>query len=536
MQFLKANTQVIVTVGPFVDVGDGFTPQTDITLGGNEAEILKHGATAVVSIAAATWAAVTSCRGYYSLTLTTSHTDTEGMLVVIVQDDSDCLPVKQEYMVLAEAAYDSMFTAKDTGFMDVNVKAVSEDTTAADNAEAFFDGTGYAGTNNVIPTVTTLTGHTAQTGDSFARIGAAGASLTNLGGSGNNWNTTTPPTAAANADAVWDEAVAGHVGAGSFGATDAAILADTNELQTNQGNWLTATGFATSTKQDTMETTLNAAATTVELDKVPKSDGAVSWNATALTAVEDQVWDALLTGASHNTSTSAGRRLRQIDAAFVVTEGTADAGGASTIDLETGVADGTTNDIYAGDRILIVAGTGAGEHGLVLSYEAVTNQRATMSKPWVITPSTDSEYIIVPADCDVELWNDNSVTGDGDWAGDNAATQTLASGATGFVAIDTVVDAIKVITDALTSAGAANLALSAAGIIGGTTEGTQTTVAVDTDLTGYVTGELVGRVIIFTSGTGDGQAATITAYTSTNGKVEFAALTTAPSTSTFVIV
>lgn len=61
---------------------------------------------------------------------------------------------------------------------------LSGDATAADNAEAFFDGTGYAGTNNVIPTVTTvgtvttLTGHTAQTGDAFARLGApAGASV-----------------------------------------------------------------------------------------------------------------------------------------------------------------------------------------------------------------------------------------------------------------------------------------------------------------------------------------------------------------------
>jgi hypothetical protein len=39
----------------------------------------------------------------------------------------------------------------------VDVGRISNDATAADNAEAFFDGTGYAGTNNVIPTVTTLT-------------------------------------------------------------------------------------------------------------------------------------------------------------------------------------------------------------------------------------------------------------------------------------------------------------------------------------------------------------------------------------------
>jgi hypothetical protein len=60
----------------------------------------------------------------------------------------------------------------------VNVTQLSGDTTAADNSEAFFDGTGYAGTNNVIPTVSVLTGHTAQTGDCFARLGApAGASV-----------------------------------------------------------------------------------------------------------------------------------------------------------------------------------------------------------------------------------------------------------------------------------------------------------------------------------------------------------------------
>lgn len=38
-----------------------------------------------------------------------------------------------------------------------DVLRLSGDVTAADNAESFFDGTGYAGTNNVIPTVTTVT-------------------------------------------------------------------------------------------------------------------------------------------------------------------------------------------------------------------------------------------------------------------------------------------------------------------------------------------------------------------------------------------
>jgi hypothetical protein len=44
-----------------------------------------------------------------------------------------------------------------TATQPVNVTQISGDSVAADNAEAFFDGNGYAGTNNVMPTVTTLT-------------------------------------------------------------------------------------------------------------------------------------------------------------------------------------------------------------------------------------------------------------------------------------------------------------------------------------------------------------------------------------------
>lgn len=44
-----------------------------------------------------------------------------------------------------------------SGLLNANVTQLSGDSTAADNAEAFFDGTGYAGTNNVIPLVTTTT-------------------------------------------------------------------------------------------------------------------------------------------------------------------------------------------------------------------------------------------------------------------------------------------------------------------------------------------------------------------------------------------
>ena len=128
-----------------------------------------------------------------------------------------------------------------------------------------------------------------------------------------------------------------------------------------------------------------------------------------------------------------------------------------------------------------------------------------------------------------------SVTGHTNQTGD---TYAIANGAAGFVAIDTVVDDIKVVTDALGSAGAANLALSAAGIIGGVAEaGTLSTTVMTSDLTGYVNDELIGRTIIWTGGDADGQATDVTDYASAAGTVTYTAITTLPAAGdTFVIV
>lgn len=176
-----------------------------------------------------------------------------------------------------------------TAEVTANVAKISGDATAADNAEAFFDGTGYAGTNNVIPLVTVTT--TATNLTNLPAAGATAAELAKVPKSDGTatWNATAlasiqseatgalnaydPPTKAevdtavlnvsvdeiqasaladlfntdsgttyaaavagspvkeiadnaggaalteaGIADAVWDEAIAGHLGAGSTGA------------------------------------------------------------------------------------------------------------------------------------------------------------------------------------------------------------------------------------------------------------------------------------------------------------------------------
>ena len=203
MIYLKADTAVEVLIGPAVAVGDGFTPVTTLVLtSADEAELIKYNGATTLTGAAITnvLAALTSAvDGYYSLEFTTGETDTEGPLWIVIQDDSLILPIKHEFMVVNANVYDSMFAAAGTdklqtdvteivggtvptpattGIPDVNVRewldtavtlsattskpevdvnSISDDATAANNAELDYDGTGYAKANSTIGTTTTNT-------------------------------------------------------------------------------------------------------------------------------------------------------------------------------------------------------------------------------------------------------------------------------------------------------------------------------------------------------------------------------------------
>jgi len=159
MQILKADTQVKVLVGPFVDTADGVTPETGVTLGSaDQAEILKHDAASVTDISGNTWAAMTGCDGWYNLTLTAGNVDTEGMLTVVIQDSSVCLPVFARFMVVSANVYDSLYAAAATDYLQVDAVQISGDATAADNAELDYDGTGYAKDNSSVGSVSGAVG------------------------------------------------------------------------------------------------------------------------------------------------------------------------------------------------------------------------------------------------------------------------------------------------------------------------------------------------------------------------------------------
>lgn len=195
------------------------------------------------------------------------------------------------------------------------------------------------------------------------------------------------------ADAAIDVAVADLAnatdGLGAIKDETALIVADTNELQTDNVPGLIATAQA-------------------DLDIITGAAGALLDTTATSAQLVDDVWDEVLNKAGHDVAQSAGKRLRQIETSFVITSGTAQAGTANTITLAAG--ESATNDIFAGDRVIIVDGTGVGEHGIITTYDGGTKV-ATMSQNWVITPiGADSEYELTPADVDVETWQHAIVT------------------------------------------------------------------------------------------------------------------------------
>lgn len=134
------------------------------------------------------------------------------------------------------------------GNMSSDVLAISGDTTAADNCESFFDNTGFNASNSTIGTatavsntvnasVTSINGDTVAASNFESDYDGTGYSKANstIGTCTTNTDmrgtdgayTGTPPTTAAIADAVWDEATSGHSTAGTTGKALTDILEDT---------------------------------------------------------------------------------------------------------------------------------------------------------------------------------------------------------------------------------------------------------------------------------------------------------------------
>lgn len=154
-QWLRQSTAQTVQLGPFLDKTDGVTEETGLT---PASEISKNG-----GAFAAGPTGTHDAEGWYTFSLTTTQTNTLGILKMKAHDAATHLPAWDTFMVLPADVYDSLVLGTDTlpadvtqwlgtavsatvaGVPEVDVTHVSGDATAADNLELQYDTAGLAG-------------------------------------------------------------------------------------------------------------------------------------------------------------------------------------------------------------------------------------------------------------------------------------------------------------------------------------------------------------------------------------------------------
>lgn len=117
-------------------------------------------------------------------------------------------------------------------------------------------------------------------------------------------------------------------------------------------------------------------------------------------AIADSTWDEVLTGATHNIASSAGRRLRQVDAAFTLATGTAQVSATPTDPGKYIILAAATNEadnFFNHASLTIDGGTGIGQSRAIEDYTGATDSVTLIpGTDWVTDPDATSTYIITP--------------------------------------------------------------------------------------------------------------------------------------------
>lgn len=220
MKILKQSTQVDVLIGPLIDDGDFKSVEESVAYNaaGIDVDVVKGVTKADVTLANSSgdgyWRHVAN--GYYALTLSTTDTATLGHLRVTFEA-TGVLPCWEYYVVVPANVYDSLVAGSDKLYTDA--VEISSSSTAADGVEsniAYLDAS-INGLND--PTAAAI---------ADAVWDEAISGHTGSGSTGEALSGASAPSAATVADAVWDEARSGHTSAGTFGA---GVLAESLNTQ-----------------------------------------------------------------------------------------------------------------------------------------------------------------------------------------------------------------------------------------------------------------------------------------------------------------
>lgn len=103
---LKQSVAVEVAIGPFLDSGDGITPETALTITQAEVRLKKNGGDWAQKSEATSL--VHEENGWYRCLLDVTDTNTLGLLVLAITE-TGAVPVWREFVVVKADAYDAVF-------------------------------------------------------------------------------------------------------------------------------------------------------------------------------------------------------------------------------------------------------------------------------------------------------------------------------------------------------------------------------------------------------------------------------------------
>ncbi len=121
----KVSTQRTFTVGQFVDVGDGFTPETVVTLDAMDEKVLcpPNGATPqTLNDNDNSWTAKANADGHYNILIVGDSLATYGRYTLVLGDDDVFLPLSFDIDVINSSYWDYKYGSSS---LDVNVDSYS---------------------------------------------------------------------------------------------------------------------------------------------------------------------------------------------------------------------------------------------------------------------------------------------------------------------------------------------------------------------------------------------------------------------------
>jgi hypothetical protein len=384
MNWLKFETPCFVYIGPFMNL-DGSSVNTGLSLSQGDIFITRNGGPFFSLVDAS--AIVHSMLGYYRVPLGSTDLGSTGRLKLVC-NKATALPVWDNWAVVTSKVYDSLITASDN---------LEVDATLIEGTDA---------TNQIRDSIV----------DDATRIDASG--LNTLSGHD-------PGEAIAGATDTMSANVT-QIGGVVQSLTDLKDMVDTgydptahtmaSNLTSILGTLLTETAGYLAAGFKKFFNVLNGTGTLLSIPAaLPGANGGLpTTNGTKLNqtadltdAAVDLIWDEVLTAATHNVPSSAGRRLRTLTT-NEMRAGTCQAGSAAnTIRLDAGAS--ATDGWYDPAVVIIDGGTGEGQCRLIIDYIGAS-QTCIVNRDWRLTPDNTSTFIVI-ADPGLETVNEGQATG-----------------------------------------------------------------------------------------------------------------------------